>query len=344
MIPLPAGVVAELIGTARVFALPLRVPFRGITVREGVLVRGPAGWAEFAPFLDYDDAECVPWWRAAVESATVAWPTPVRTEIPLNATVPVVAPERAAAIVTASGCRTAKVKVADPRTTPAQDADRLAAVRDALGPAGHIRIDANGAWTPDEAITAIGVLGRAAGGLQYVEQPCARLADLAAVRRRVDVPIAADESIRRAADPLRVAVAGAADIAVIKVAPLGGVRAALAVAQAAALPVVVSSAVDTVVGIAAGLALAAALPDLPYACGLGTASLLTQDVGDPLTGRTAGSLTVAARPPDPQGGPWEADRQTTTRWLERLRRVASLAGSPGVGPNAGPGDVDRMER
>ncbi|WP_442413339.1 o-succinylbenzoate synthase [Nakamurella flavida] len=326
-----------MLATARVFAIPMRVPFRGITVREGVLVRGPAGWAEFAPFLDYDDAECVPWWRSAVESATVPWPAQLRTEIPLNATVPVVPPARAAEIVAASGCSTAKVKVADPRTTLGQDADRVAAVREAIGPAGHIRIDANAAWTQDEAVTAIGVLDRAAGGLQYAEQPCASLADLAAVRRRVAVPIAADESIRRAADPLRVAVAGAADIAVIKVAPLGGVHAALAVARAAGLPVVVSSAVDTVVGIAAGLALAAALPELPYACGLGTASLLTADVGGPLTGRGPGSLTALSAPPAPDDDPrWVADPATTARWLDRLHRVAALAAQ---GPDT---ERDRM--
>ena len=228
-------------------------------MREGVLLRGPAGWAEFAPFRDYDDADCVPWLRAAVESATVPWPEPRADRIEVNTTVPVVGAERAADLVRASGCRTAKVKVADPRVDLAADADRLAAVRDALGPTGRIRVDANAGWTVDEAVDAIERLDAAAGGLEYVEQPCRTLAELAAVRGLVRPPIAADESIRRATDPAKVALAGAADIAVIKVAPLGGVRAALAIAAAAGLPVVVSSAVDSSVGLAAGLALAGGL-------------------------------------------------------------------------------------
>src|SRR5690606_5329144 len=150
-------------------------------------------------------------------------------------------------------------------------------VRSALGPGGAIRVDANGAWDVDAAVSAITELARAAGGLQYVEQPCASLEELAAVRRKRDVPVAADESIRRADEPMKVAVAEAADIAVLKVAPLGGVRRALRVAEACGLPCVVSSAVETSVGLAAGLALAAALPELEYACGLGTVSLLSRD-------------------------------------------------------------------
>jgi O-succinylbenzoate synthase len=205
----------ELLSTARVFAIPLVERFRGITVREGVLLRGPAGWAEFAPFRDYDDAECAPWLRAAVDSATSPWPERRRVRVEVNTTVPVVSPERAMTLVRASGCRTAKVKVADPGVGLTADADRVAAVREALGPAGRIRIDANGAWTVAEAMAAVAVLDKAAGGLEYVEQPCRSLAELAQVRRLVAPPIAADESIRRAADPGRVALAGAADIAVI---------------------------------------------------------------------------------------------------------------------------------
>ncbi|HVV25182.1 MAG TPA: o-succinylbenzoate synthase, partial [Pseudonocardiaceae bacterium] len=220
----------------------MRTRFRGITIREGLLLSGPVGWGEFSPFLDYDDRECVPWLASAVESATEGWPAPVRDRVPVNCTVPVVAPDRARDLVAASGCATAKVKVADPGMPLADDCSRVAAVREALGPGGRIRVDANAAWDVATAVTAIRALDRAAGGLEYVEQPCPGLADLAAVRRQVAVPIAADESIRRAEDPLRVAVAGAADIAVIKVAPLGGVRRALAVAEACGLPCVVSSA------------------------------------------------------------------------------------------------------
>lgn len=319
------GDLDALVASARVFAIPLVERFRGITVREGVLLRGPAGWAEFAPFKDYDDAECAPWLSAAVDSATVPWPAPVRGRVEVNTTVPVVAPARAAALVLASRCRTAKVKVADPRVELAADAERVAAVRDVLGPTGRIRVDANGAWTVAEAVAAIEILDRAAGGLEYVEQPCRSLHELGRVRQLVAPPIAADESIRRADDPAKVALAGAADIAVIKVAPLGGVWAALRIAAVAGLPVVVSSAIDSSVGLAAGLALAAALPELPYACGLGTASLLTADVSAAGLVPVDGFIEVPARSPEPDlVGAVDADHETTTYWLDRLHRVAAL--------------------
>ncbi|RIJ69886.1 O-succinylbenzoate synthase [Nakamurella silvestris] len=324
----PAGQnpdLTELIGTATVFALPMVQRFRSITVREGILLRGPRGWAEFAPFANYDDAQCVPWLEAAVEAATVGWPEPVRDLVPVNTTVPVVSPERATELVTASGCTTAKIKVADPGSLLAEDADRVAAVRQALGSSGRIRVDANAAWSVPEAVEAIRVLDAAAGGLEYVEQPCRTVEELAAVRRLVGVPIAADESIRLAGDPMRVALAGAADIAVVKVAPLGGVAAALRVARATGLAVVISSAVDSAVGLAAGLAAAGALPELPYACGLGTASLLAADVTGAPDLPVNGSLAVPRRAPEPVAlADHLADDDTRQRWLDRLNRVAGL--------------------
>ncbi|MGI8523730.1 MAG: o-succinylbenzoate synthase [Nocardioides sp.] len=261
-----------------VFSIPMTTRFRGITVREGVLLRGDAGWGEWSPFVEYPPDVAEPWLRCAEEAAAGDWPAPVRDRVPVNATVPVISPEAAHALVLASGCTTAKVKVAEPGRPLAEDQARLEAVRDALGPAGLVRVDANAAWTVDEAVAAIPLLDRAAGGLEYVEQPSASVEDLAAVRRRVDVPIAADESIRRAADPYRVRDLEAADIAVLKVQPLGGVRACLRIAEEIGLPVVVSSALETTVGLAAGVALAAALPVLTHACGLGTGRLLTADV------------------------------------------------------------------
>jgi O-succinylbenzoate synthase len=261
-----------------VFSIPLRTRFRGITVREGVLLRGDAGWGEWSPFLEYDDATARPWLAAAREAADVGWPAPLRDVVPVNVTVPATDPDRAHAIVTAGGCRTAKVKVAERGQTLADDLARVEAVRDALGPDGLVRVDANGAWDVDEAVRAIAALDRAAGGLEYVEQPVMDVEDLALVRRRVAVPIAADESIRRAEDPYRVRDLEAADVAVLKVQPLGGVRACLRIAEDIGLPVVVSSAVESSVGIAAGVALAAALPELPHACGLATVQLLTDDV------------------------------------------------------------------
>jgi O-succinylbenzoate synthase len=263
----------------RVFAIPLRTRFRGITLREGVLVEGPAGWGEFSPFLEYDAPTSAPWLDCAREAADLGWPEPIREQVAVNVTVPACSPEQARRIVLASsGCRTAKVKVAEAGQDPAEDEARLEAVRDTLGPDGMVRIDANGGWSVEEAVRRIGALDRAAGGLEYVEQPVASVEDLAVVRRRVGVPIAADESIRRAGDPYRVRDLEAADIAVLKVQPLGGVRACLRIAEDIGMPVVVSSAVETSIGIAAGVALAAALPELPYACGLATVQLLTGDV------------------------------------------------------------------
>lgn len=290
-----------------------------------MLLGGPAGWGEFCPFPEYADAECVPWLAAAVEAADIGWPEPVRDRIPVNCIVPAVSPQRAHAIVAASGCATAKVKVADePGSLPA-DLERVAAVRDALGANGFVRVDANGRWDIYAAVAAIRALDRAAGGLQYVEQPCASIEELATVRRRVDVPIAADESIRRAEDPLRVAVAGAADIAVLKSAPLGGVRRALAVAAACGLPCVVSSALQTSVGLAGELALAGALPSLEFACGLGTGALLTADVVDePLVPRD-GWLAVPRRAPDPtRRAGTAADPDRERWWQARLDRVSRL--------------------
>ncbi|TQN31812.1 O-succinylbenzoate synthase [Haloactinospora alba] len=266
----------------RAFSIPMRTRFRDVTTREGVLVRGPAGWGEFSPFPEYPPRECARWWAACYEAAVLGWPAPVRDTIPVNVTVPAVDPEHAARIVTDSDCTTAKVKVAQVGQDPAEDVDRVAAVRDALGRDGRIRIDANGAWDRDTAVRMLGRLGPFE--LEYVEQPCAAVEDLAHVRRRSSVPVAADESIRRAEDPMRVRSAGAADIVVLKAQPLGGVRSALRVAEACGLPVVVSSAVETSVGLAAGAALAAALPELPYACGLATMQLLSADVcAEPLS-------------------------------------------------------------
>src|SRR3954452_24596048 len=318
----------------------MRTRFRGIEVRDGVLVRGPAGWGEFSPFWDYSipesrrswsDAEeaagegwrpaipeCGRWWSAAEEAAVEGWPLAVRSSVPVNVTVPAVGAERAHEIVVASGWRTAKVKVADPGQSPADDLARVEAVRDALGPGGAVRVDANAAWDVDTAAARIAELDRV--GLEYVEQPCATLEELAALRRRIDVRIAADEVVRRSADPLRVDLRGACDVVVLKVQPLGGVRAALKVAEAHGLPCVVSSALESSVGIAAGVALAAALPELPFACGLATVALFTADVtSEPLL-PVDGALPVARPAPDRLAAT-AADPDTERRWRERLAAV-----------------------
>jgi len=309
----------------RVWSIPMRTRFRGISVREGALIEGPAGWGEWSPFLEYPPDVAEPWLRCAEEAAAGDWPEPRRDRIPVNVTVPAVAPDHAHRITRAGGCRTAKVKVAEPGRTLAEDEARLAAVRDALGPDGAIRVDANGGWDVDAAVAAIGRLDRAAGGLEYVEQPCATVEELAAVRRRVDVPIAADESIRRAADPYRVRDLEAADVAVLKVQPLGGVRACLRIAEDIGLPVVVSSALETSLGIAAGVALAAALPELPYACGLATVQLLTDDlVVEPLL-PVDGFLPVTRPVLDPEAlARLTAAPDRVADWERRLGEVHAL--------------------
>ena len=378
--------------TTAVYTTVLRTRFRGLDARDGLLIRGPAGWGEFCPFWEYDDAESLPWLRAAWEAAYVGWPTPVRNAIPGNVTVPAVGPEDAARIVRESGgCTTAKVKVAQrDRAGYLEPLDaeieRLAVVRDALdaeigttvsatarvrqrgragetnpsaratqkpraaaggeigigddesrapgsaGPpaaTGKIRIDANGAWTVEEALRRLRELDRAAGGLEYVEQPCATVPELAAVRRASNVPVAADEAIRRAADPMAVVRADAADIIVLKVAPLGGVRACLELADQVGRPVVVSSALESSVGIAAGLALAGALPELPYACGLATVNLFARDVADRPLLPVDGRIPVRPVAPDPQRlADVAAPEDLSRRWRERLARVAAL-GEPG---------------
>jgi O-succinylbenzoate synthase len=312
--------------TARTYAIPLTTRFRGIDVREGMLIEGPAGWGEFCAFPEYDDREAAGWLTTAIEACTVGWPDPVRGRIPINATVPAVDPAQAHAIVAASGCRTVKIKVADHPGSLSEDIARVEAVRDALGD-GAIRVDANAAWDVDTAVTTIPLLDRAAKGLEYVEQPCATIDELAVVRRRTSVRIAADESIRRAEDPLTVAVAEAADIAVIKCTPLGGVRRALRVAEACGLPCVVSSALETSVGLSAGLALAGALPELDFACGLGTLSLLQSDLVGPARALTPvdGYLPVAPVTPTPD--PVLLDRyenrdpERARWWRDRLARL-----------------------
>ena len=309
-----------------VFSIPMRTRFRGITTREGMLLRGPAGWGEFSPFLEYDAHVSAPWLRCALEAANEGWPVPLRATVAVNVTVPAVGPEQAAQIVKASrGCRTAKVKVVEPGQDLAQEEARLEAVRDALGPDGRIRVDANGGWSVAEAVSAIKALDRAADGLEYVEQPCATVEDLARVRRRVDVPIAADESIRRAEDPYRVRDLEAADVAVLKVQPLGGVRACLRIAEDIGLPVVVSSALESSVGIAAGVALAAALPELPFACGLATVQLLTDDVAHQSLLPVNGELPVV-RPDVDEAAltRLRADDDRTDAWAKRLADIEAL--------------------
>lgn len=293
----------EVLDGLRVVRLPLRTRFRGITEREIAVVRGPRGWGEFAPFLEYGAQESARWLEATIEAAWVGWPEPVRTTVPVNATVPAIPSDDVAAVLARyDGCTTAKVKVAEPGQREADDIDRVAAAREAIGEHGRIRVDANGGWSLTQAHDMLTRL--APFGLEYAEQPCADVRDLARLRVElalggVDVPVAADESIRKAEDPLEVARLRAADVVVVKVAPLGGVARALEVVADCGLPAVVSSAIDSSIGLRAGVALAAALPELEHACGLGTGALLGGDVtADPLL-PAAGALPVREVEVDP---------------------------------------------
>ena len=282
----------------RRFRIPFKVPFRGLTHRDGYLFEGPFGWAEWSPFPWYGDHDAARWKRAGAEAAFEGWPKPLRDRIPVNATIPDVDPETAHRMATASGCSTAKVKVGN-----GDDDARVEAVRDALGPHGKIRIDANAAWDLEAAIVAIKTLSRY--DLEYVEQPVETLEDMVDLRRRIDVPLAVDEPARSIEGARRAGAMGAADVLIVKVQPVGGVKAGLAAAEAAGLPAVVSSAVETSIGLAAGVALAAALPELPYACGLGTALLLEGDVvADPLMPQDG---TVEVRRPG-------VDESALSRW------------------------------
>ncbi|HWH26731.1 MAG TPA: o-succinylbenzoate synthase [Pseudolysinimonas sp.] len=321
----------DLLDDSHIVSLPLVTQFRGVRHREAMLLQGPNGWTEFSPFPEYGDAEAAAWLAAAIEDGWGA-PVPVlRDRIPVNATLPAVGPEAVEGILTRFGpVRTVKVKVAERGQLLADDVARVRATRAFLGPEGRIRVDANGGWNVDEAEHAAHAL--AEFDLEYLEQPCATVLELVELRGRLhdwQLPIAADESVRKADDPLAVAHAGAADLLVLKAQPLGGVSAALAIVAAAGLPVVVSSALDTSVGLGMGARLAAALPELDYDCGLGTAALLAADVtADPLTPRD-GAIDVRRVEPDPALlTQYTADGELAAWWRARLARCYELLTTP----------------
>lgn len=306
-------------------------------MRDGLVVHGPGGWSEVSPFWDYDAQESQAWLRAGLEAARSEPLEITRDRVPVNATVPVVSPQRAYDIVAQSGgCTTVKVKVADPGSTLQDDCARIEAVRDALGAGGKIRVDANAAWDVNEAVSAIGELDRAASsgggdGLEYVEQPCATVEELARVRRRVNVAIAADESVRRASDPLAVARAGAADLVIVKVQPLGGARRVIDVCADAGIPAVVSSALDSSIGLSRGVECAAALDELPYACGLATSQMFTADIATERVAPVDGAIPVRPASLDETllTEATDTDRSMIARWLERLDAMAQAMGASG---------------
>ncbi|WP_166904840.1 o-succinylbenzoate synthase [Mycobacterium sp. DL440] len=312
---------------APVFAIPTLEPVGGLTIREGMLIEGPQGWGEFSP-LPYERA-LGRWLTAATEPGTVGWPDPVRGRVPIAVTIPAVGAARAHEIAAASGCRTAAIEVGVGGL--AQDVERVRAVRDGLGADGVLRCDAKGRWDPDTAVAAIAALDRAAGGLEFIAQPCSTIDELAQVRLRVAVPIAAAESIRESDEPMGLRLGEAADIAVLATGPLGGARRALRVAESCGLPCVVTSTLETTIGLGAGLALAGALPQLAFACELGTRRFLAGDVvADSRSLVTVdGYLPVAPMPPAPQRDRLEryalTDPARLTWWRERLQHAISAS-------------------
>ena len=312
---------SDLLDRLHVVALPMRVRFRGVEVREVALIEGPCGWGEFGAFLEYGPAEAALWLASAVEAAYVPAPTPVRTAIPINATVPAVPADRVPEVLARfPGARTAKVKVAEPGQSLADDVARVEAVR-ATVPV--VRVDANGGWTVGQAVEAARAL-TATGPLEYLEQPCATVPELAELRSRTAVPVAADESIRKATDPLRVVRERAADIAVVKVAPLGGVSRLLSVAAQIDIPIVVSSALDSAVGMSRGLLAAGCLPALHHACGLGTGGLFVHDVAD-VPAPVDGFLPVGPVAPEPARlAELAASGPRRNWWIRRVQQCYPL--------------------
>jgi O-succinylbenzoate synthase len=269
----------ELLESMRVVALPTKTNFRGVTSREVALFKGPNGWGEFSPFLEYDSKECVPWLQSAIASATNPVPKLFREKIKVNGTIPAVnEPADIERIVNSfSGVTTFKVKVGD---NLSEDVARLVQIR-LLKPDAKLRIDVNGSWSVTDAIDNLKVIHENIGDLEYVEQPCATVDELRELKVKLPFPlkIAGDEVIRKAADPFKLDLAGAVDILVLKVQPLGGIERAHKLANHFGLPIVISSALESAVGINYGLQLAASFAELAFDCGLGTGSLLNSDIG-----------------------------------------------------------------
>jgi o-succinylbenzoate synthase len=268
----------ELLSTMRVLALPMKTDFRGINVREVALFKGQYGWAEFSPFLEYDDHESARWLACTIEAATQPRPAPMRSSIPVNGTIPATNDKKIIdeLVSTYAGVKTYKVKVGE---NLSEDIARLARIR-SLGRKVNIRIDVNGLWSVDTALTNLYAFYEEVGAFEYVEQPCATIEELRELKAKIRIPlkIAVDELIRKADDPFAVDLAGAADIVMLKVQPLGGISRSLAIAKHHQLPVVISSALESAVGIGYGLELACAIEELSYDCGLATGSLFTRDV------------------------------------------------------------------
>ena len=273
----------DLVATAKVVSIPLRTKFRGLTERELLVFEGPNGWSEWAAFTEYQDEEAATWLHAAIEWGFENVPEPVRTQVPVNAILPAVSTEEVAKVLGRAGqFSTVKIKVAEPKQTAADDLARILEVRN-LYPNARLRLDANGGFTVEQALALIIELQKNSIELEFFEQPVATIAELAELRIEIakaghNVKIAADESVRRASDPLAVELAGAADLLVLKSAPLGGINSALEIAKSSQLEISASSAMQSSIGLAAELHFAGCLPELTYDAGLGTGFLFGGDL------------------------------------------------------------------
>lgn len=324
----PQPTLAELIASARVVSLPLRNKFRGVLEREALLFEGPSGWAEWSPFLEYDDAEASAWLRAAIEFAYGEMPVLQRSSIEVNATLGAVAADRVADALKRFGqFGTVKIKVAEPGQNIDEDVARVLEVA-RLWPDARIRLDANGALNVASAVSLVERLRLSGLELEYFEQPVATLTEMIEAKAALNglgVRIAADELVRRAEDPLEVARAEAANLLVLKAAPLGGVGRAAEIAREAGLPVVVSSALETSVGISMGLHLAAALDSAEFAAGLGTVAMFAGDVSsNPLIAENGRLAVTRVAPDSSRLDVFAAEENRTDWWLARLERCLAL--------------------
>jgi o-succinylbenzoate synthase len=320
-----ARLLADVLASAVPFRLELAGTFRGLQHREGVLFEGPSGWGEFAPFDDYSGERAARWLASALEAAYGAWPSALRADVPVNAIIGQVdaqhTHELAVAAVRDLGCHTIKIKVgADLSSNEACIAAVRRALDEELGAGvGKIRIDVNAGWSVSQATEQLRTLAQFV--IEYVEQPCATIVELRELRSKIDVPIAADESIRLADDPSSVAVSEFADVAVLKPTTLGGVERTLAITEKLNVPVVISGSLDSSVGLGVGLATAGALPVFQFACGLGTGTLIAQDVVAHSVLPVKGRIASARISPDRASLDAAAARISPTRaawWLDRL--------------------------
>jgi O-succinylbenzoate synthase len=302
----------SLLDSLRVVALPTKTNFRGIKIREVALFEGEYGWAEFSPFLEYEDAECAAWLACAIEAATQPRPKLFRSTINVNGTIPAIDDEKEISKIVDlyPGVKTFKIKVGD---NIELDLTRIKAVR-SLRPDSAIRVDVNGAWTVDQAVSFL----KLAGEIEYIEQPCASVEELRELKKRIDVKIAGDEVIRKAVDPFALDLNGVVDILMLKVQPLGGIKRIHNLIDHHKLPVVVSSALESAIGIDYGLVLAGSIDHLDYGCGLATGSLLAKDVAN--ISIVSGQMEISS--PTPVFDGLDVSIERFEWWKNRIMRTA----------------------